>query len=82
MELPQKLDVRLQHRRLRRLLRHLVVAHDSRSIGEGFPVDLRKYVPKEIVIDLDLLLRHFLHLDLQRETVGYPFDVRRQHVVS
>lgn len=75
MKLPQKLMVGFEDGRLGSFLRELGVAHYPRRVDECFPLDLGENVPQEIVIDLDLLLHHFLRLDTEREAVGHPLDV-------
>lgn len=58
------------------------VAQGARGVDQGLPVELGEHVLQEVRVEVDLLLHHLLHLDAQREAIGDPLDVRRQHVVG
>ncbi|GLT31139.1 hypothetical protein SLA2020_434100 [Shorea laevis] len=75
MELSQKLMVGFQDRQLGGFLRQLGVAQDQRRIDESFPLDLGENVSQKVVINLHLLLHHFLSFDTDREAVGDSLDV-------
>ncbi|BBG95750.1 hypothetical protein Prudu_004383 [Prunus dulcis] len=57
------------------LLRELNIAQSTSGAHEGLPLDLREHVPKEISIEVNLLLHDLLYFNAQREAVGHAFDV-------
>lgn len=59
------------------LLRELNIAQSTSGAHEGLPLDLREHVPKEISIEVNLLLHDLLYFNAQREAVGHAFDVGR-----